>query len=108
MTNKIYKSGMQLSIEVDVFIAIDGDYYVAYCPALNLSSYGRSAQEATDSFKIELEIFVEETNRKGTLEKYLLQNGWNLQLHKYTPPVSVPNTSFKTIEQIRQPLILTV
>lgn len=99
---------MQLKIEVDIFIAKDGDYFVAYCPALNLSSYGRTAQEATDSFKIDLEIFVEETGRKGTLEKYLLQNGWNLQLHNYTPPKTVPDTSFKTIEQIRHPLTLTV
>src|SRR5438874_2268557 len=69
------------SIEVDVAVLIlkDGNAYVAYCPALNISSYGSSAKDAKAAFDENMKIFLSETLRKGTLEKYLLKLGWMLQ-----------------------------
>ena len=76
-------------ISVSVLILQEGDYYVAYSPALELSSYGKSVVEAKKSFAQVLKIFVEETERKGTFEKVLLGLGWTLQQKpsfKYQPP----------------------
>jgi hypothetical protein len=89
MTNKITKSNMKLNIEVEVAIAKEDDYFVAYCPALELSAYSDSKKGAQKAFIEEIDIFLEETSKKGTLEKYLLKNGWKLQQHpilKYEPP----------------------
>jgi len=79
MTNKILKEKMNISIEIEVGFVKEEDYYVAYCHALELSAYGKSIAEARASFEKEVKIFLEETHKRGTLEKYLLQNGWRLQ-----------------------------
>ena len=76
-------------MEVDVVILKEDEYFVAYCPALELSAYGKKEKEALASFKNEINIFIEETAKKGTLEKYLLKQGWKLQQTpkiKYQPP----------------------
>lgn len=76
-------------LKVDVYLVTDGDYVVSYCPSLELSSYGHTATEARRAFSEALEIFLEETTRKGTLERVLLGLGWKLQQRpkfKYIPP----------------------
>lgn len=79
----------KFKINVRVLISEDGDYFLAYCPELDLSSYGRSESAATKAFAQVLKIFVKETERKGTLEKILLGLGWTLKQKpsfKYQPP----------------------
>jgi len=66
-------------VDVPVVIFQEGKYFVAYCPVLELSSYGQSASEAKGAFAEALKIFIEETERKGTLEKILLDLGWTLK-----------------------------
>ena len=76
-------------VEVAIFISKEGEAFVAYCPALELSSYGDSEREAREAFEESLEIFVEETTKSGTLEKVLLKLGWTLQQipkMDYRPP----------------------
>ena len=89
MTNRIHSNGKSIKIEVDVVILREDEYFVAYCPALELSAYGKKEKEALASFKNEINIFIEETAKKGTLEKYLLKQGWKLQQTpkiNYRPP----------------------
>lgn len=79
---------IELALEVIFFQ--EGDYIVAFCPALELSSYGTDQKDAEFGFQKAVSIFLEETNRRGTLEKELLRLGWILQLKpimKYKPPV---------------------
>jgi hypothetical protein len=76
-------------IVLKVFLVRDGDYFVAYCPALELSSYDTTENGAKKSFDEALRIFVEDTERKGTLEKVLLGLGWTLKQKpsfQYQPP----------------------
>ncbi len=76
-------------ISVPFLILQEGDYFVAYCPSLELSSYGHTITDAKQSFAEALKIFVKETEKKGTLEKVLLGLGWTLQQKpsfKYQPP----------------------
>ena len=67
MTNRIHSNGKSIKIEVDVVILREDEYFVAYCPALELSAYGKKEKEALASFKNEINIFIEETAKKGTL-----------------------------------------
>jgi len=46
------------SVEVDVVLIRDGDYYVALCPSLNVSSYGQSREEAKTAFGEVFKIFI--------------------------------------------------
>ena len=87
-------------VVVTVLMLKEEQYHVAYCPALELSSYGETEQEAKSAFEEAMTIFVEETDRKGTLEKVLLKLGWTLQQLpelKYTPPVVRPKDVYKYV-----------
>ena len=89
MTDKLMNSDKNCVITVEVIFVKEDDYIVAYCPSLQLTGYGHTEGEARESFEIELNIFLEETSKKGTLEKYLLGNGWILQKvpeFNYQPP----------------------
>ena len=89
MTNQILQDNMKLTIDIEVVIVREDDYFVAYSPALELSAYGDTKDNAIKSFMKEVDIFLEETRKQGTLEKYLLKNGWRLlQVPKpiYEPP----------------------
>jgi hypothetical protein len=81
-------------IDVVLMVAIfkEDKYYVAYCPALDLSSYGLSAKEATKSFSEMLNLFFKETKRKGTLERLLLKYGWTLKQTEFRPPETTAST----------------
>jgi hypothetical protein len=65
---------------------------VAYCPALELSSYGDDQNDAKEAFGEAMKIFLSETDRKGTLERYLLKLGWQLQ-QKPKPMYNQPSIS---------------
>jgi predicted RNase H-like HicB family nuclease len=76
-------------VEIAVVISKEYDLYVAYSPALELSSYGDSEKEAMEAFDDALAIFIEETTKNSTLEKVLLRLGWILQQVpkvEYRPP----------------------
>ena len=75
-----------LSVGVDILFLKEGKYVVAYAPALELSSYGRNEQTARKAFDEAVSIFLEETERKGTLERVLLKLGWTLSRNRYEPP----------------------
>jgi hypothetical protein len=77
--NAIIKSKGAIQLQLQVAVFQDGDAWVAYCPSLELSTYGEDAAEAKQAFDSALSIFLKETDRKGTLERCLLRLGWHLQ-----------------------------
>ena len=81
-----------LTVKLHVDIIEEDGCYIAYCPALELSSYGKDEETAQKRFVEVVEIFFNETRRKGTLEKYLLKMGWTLKkkpIPEYTPPANI-------------------
>jgi hypothetical protein len=86
MTNRIHKTQDGMSIQLDVLISVDKStkLFVAYCPALELSSYAKTQEGAKKAFTEVLQDFIEETHAKGTFDEYLLKLGWQL---KRTPHV---------------------
>ena len=92
MINKIKKSKSGIVIELDVLISRDKEtqLYVAYCPALELSTYAKDIEESKQAFNEVLEDFIEDTHSKGTFNEYLLKHGWQLKrkpVINYQPPV---------------------
>ena len=73
---------------VEVQLIKDGDYIVSYCPALELSSFGKDEEDAKEGFEEALNIFIDELHKRGTLEKVLLNSGWALR--KLPVPSFVP------------------
>lgn len=64
--------------------------FVAYCPALDISTAGDTLEEAKKNFEELVRIFIDETIKMGTLDDVLLECGWKKvkkpRLH-WKPPV---------------------
>ena len=84
--NRIRKHAKSFEIEVEVLLVKEGDYWVSYAPSLKLSSYGDSQAEAKRGFSEALSIFIDDTIKKGTLERLLIDYGWTLSSKAYQPP----------------------
>ncbi len=67
-----------ISADVTVMLYEQGEYIMAYCPALDLSSYAKTEAKAFVSFKEALDIFLEYCAEHGTLEQNLVACGWKL------------------------------
>ncbi|MBS4029527.1 MAG: hypothetical protein KGZ58_12935 [Ignavibacteriales bacterium] len=78
--NQNVQNSNSIIVSVGVALIKEGDSIVAYCPALELSSYGDTKKEARSAFEEALKIFLKETMQKGTLEKFLLKLGWSLNI----------------------------
>ena len=93
----IHKDKNSTQVVINVLIGKQGDYFVAYCPSLELSSYGKTETQAKKNFEVEVDIFLEETEKRGSLEKILYKLGWQIEKHPsrtYTPPRSPIPTHF--------------
>ncbi len=88
-------------LNVAVLLIKEGECIVAYCPALELSSYGKTEEEAKEYFKDALDIFIKDTVEKGTLEKNLLKFGWMLRSTDYEPPRIENQVDFSKYENYK-------
>ena len=77
-----------ISAVVTVVLYEQGDNIMALCPALDLSSYGKTETEAIEAFKEALDIFLEYCEENNTLEENLIACGWQL-MHGYQQPEKV-------------------
>lgn len=80
----------------------EGNKFIAYSPALNLSTCGNSQEQAKRRFEEILEIFFAEVDKMGTLEDVLLECGWKKvgrPLRHWQPPVFVGQAQ----EEVRLP-----
>lgn len=79
-------------LQLSVLIFQEGEYYVSFCPSLNLSSYGDTIEEAKEGFDESMKIYLEYTKENGTLHDDLIKNGWTFNLEnekKVEPPAMV-------------------
>lgn len=68
-----------LSLVLNVLVFQEDEYFVSYCPSLNLSSYGDSIQDAKDGFDEVVTSYLEECKKNGTLRNDLIQHGWTIE-----------------------------
>ncbi len=84
---RISKGKVSLGLEVIIFK--EEKQFIAYCPALELSAYGDNDKDVRIAFEETLNIFLDYTAKKGTLEKELIRIGWKKQprkRHEFLPP----------------------
>ncbi len=72
-----------------VLIFREGKHFIAYSPALDLSTSGKSYEEVRRRFNELLKIFFEELISKGTLEEVLKEFGWQKVKQKWQPPLFI-------------------
>jgi len=84
---------LMLEINLPVSILREDKKYVAYTPALDLSTSGRSYEEVKERFSEIVNIFFEELIKKGTLEEVLQDLGWKHARAKWNPPIVISQES---------------
>ncbi|HLF65855.1 MAG TPA: hypothetical protein VI603_18985 [Saprospiraceae bacterium] len=80
--------GKEVKLSVAVFLIREGEYITAYSPHLEISGYGKDADDAMLSFDQCVEMFLEESIEKGNLHEILLKLGWKIQREGeiFSPP----------------------
>ncbi|MGC9311014.1 MAG: type II toxin-antitoxin system HicB family antitoxin [Candidatus Aenigmatarchaeota archaeon] len=78
-----------VGIKIPVQIIRENDDFIAYTPALDISTCGKSLSEAKMCFDELVEIFLEETIKMGTLEEVLKEQGWKCVHKQWRPPLVV-------------------
>lgn len=67
----------------------EGDQFVAYTPALDLSTAGDTFEQAKERFNEIVQIFFEECFSMGTLDQVLSDLGWKKKNSEWNPPTVV-------------------
>ena len=65
-----------LSAKLPVEIFKEGGLFIAYCPALDISTSAESLAEVRKMFAEMVNIFFEEVIKMGTMDEVLSQCGW--------------------------------
>ena len=86
--NKL-KSRTNFDTKIPVVFFEEGNKVIAYSPALDLSTYGNSEEQARKRFIEATAIFLNEISEKGTLDEVLEECGWHKAKAKnsWSPPV---------------------
>lgn len=74
---------------IPVLFLEEGDKIVAYSPALDLSTFGKTEKQAKKRFAEAAMIFVNEIMEMGTVDEVLEECGWHrvTSKHTWSPPV---------------------
>jgi hypothetical protein len=84
-----------MGVKLTVNFYREGDKFIAYSPALDISTYGDSFEEAKSKFEELVDIFIDETLKMGTLEEVLKGLGWKKVARPkphWAPPVYLTTT----------------
>ncbi|MDR1199518.1 MAG: type II toxin-antitoxin system HicB family antitoxin [Prevotellaceae bacterium] len=94
-------TGDKIAVQLGIYIFIENDIYVAYCPSLDISAAGNSFDEALKEFGEILQLHIEYCMTKKTLFEDLKQHGWTIKKKTAKAPeiekMIVENDTFKDI-----------
>ena len=93
MCYNISMNKFAIKFSLPVSILKEGKTFVAYTPALDLSTSGDSLKGARKNFNEAVNLFFEELVELGTLEEVLANLGWKKQNNVFEPPVVVANNT---------------
>lgn len=79
----------RIQFALPVSILRENDSFIAYTPALDLSTVGDTFEEAKKRFEEAVQLFFEEIMEEGKMDQALTELGWRKQENIYSPPVVV-------------------
>lgn len=78
-----------LTLSLPVVITKQGKRFIAYTPALDISTSGTSLRDVQKKFAEAAPLFLEELHDAGTLDDVLIELGWKKTAKKWAPPAVV-------------------
>ncbi len=90
----------KFSFSLPVVITKQNKRYVAYTPALDISTSGKSEKDVKAKFAELANIFLEEIHEAGTVKEVLTELGWKKIEKRWTPPqvISTKSVDFRVSE----------
>ena len=82
-----------LPFSLPVVITKQGRRFVAYTPALDISTSGKSEKEVKEKFEELTNLFLEEIVEAGTANEVLAELGWKKEQKKWAPPQIISSMS---------------
>lgn len=89
------KEVCRIKTQLSVMIIKEGDSFIAYAPALDFSTCGKSVEEAQRMFAEGVNIFLSECVKMGTLQDVLVDCGWSKSSTPrphLVPPIVIADT----------------
>lgn len=93
-------SKMKLEFNLSVTVLREGNRFIAYSPALDLSTSGKTFTQARGRFFEAATLFFEEIHNKGITKEALTELGWSKQKSAWQPPMVVS----QDLEKFRVPV----
>jgi predicted RNase H-like HicB family nuclease len=70
-----------IAIDFDVIVFKEDNACIAYCPQLDASSCGDTIEGAKKMIKTAVKLFIEESEKMGTLEEILFEANYNWEIY---------------------------
>ena len=88
MSEKPAKSIKDINTKIPVLFFKEGSKFIAYSPAIQLSTCGDTEEQARKRFAEAAQIFFDEIVKMGTADDVLTECGWKKVTEKnsWTPP----------------------
>lgn len=80
---------LNFAVKLPVSIFKEGKYFIAYTPALDLSTSAISYEKVKKRFSEAVNIFFEHIIKKGTLNTVLKDLGWQKVKRRWIPPTVI-------------------
>ncbi|HBB65572.1 MAG TPA: hypothetical protein DCZ84_02995 [Candidatus Vogelbacteria bacterium] len=82
-----------LSLKLSVLVTKHGKRFVAYTPALDIATSGKSEMDVKVKFQELVSLFFEEVAIEGTINDVLTELGWKKEQRKWIPPRVISSKS---------------
>jgi len=92
-----------VNVNLGMYLFKEGESYIVYCPALDLSAYGDSEEQAKESFTDVFEITIKYMLDENTMKEDLINHGWQIESLKQKK-IKAPSfeTMLKNNESFRE------
>ena len=80
------KNTTETLFKISIISFKEDDCFFVYCPSLDLTGYGDTEKQASESFNIVLGEYIRYTTEHGTLIADLEEHGWRMNGKGLTPP----------------------
>jgi len=91
------KLNFRYDVRLPVMILQEGKRFVAYTPALDLSTSGKTQKQAKEHFGEALHVFLEELADAGTIDGVLKGLGWRKVKAQWQAPKIVSHSSERIV-----------
>jgi len=78
-SGKLDYKGKSVKVSLGMYLFKEGESYILYCPALDLSAYGNTEDHAKNSFADVFEMTVKYMLNKNTMKEDLINHGWQIK-----------------------------